>query len=233
MKATPKAIIAAFDLIKQQLLDCNLLADWNPSVIERLSKGVNRVTWATVGTRPELTDISNSSVQEYLLFLEGRHFQFRLVDGSFFQLSYDVKSQNDEISQSRLVWYPCPVAFSPEELEIASLSEIIQTSPINTLALQAPLRFDFAPNQEADNHSSTHLHLGKEDFRLPVQRALEPSRFVRFIIRSAYPHAWKEFPCFREAEDWGFADKLQEDDKLVGAISWQLPIALKAKAGEK
>ncbi|SES67205.1 hypothetical protein SAMN05216412_101180 [Nitrosospira multiformis] len=226
MKATPKAILSSFESLKQRLAECNLLRDWNGSVIERSERGRQRITWATTGTRPELSDISTSNIKEYLLFLEGRHFQFMLTDGSLIQMSYDVQTTRNEIKTSRLVWYPCPVVFSPEELEFATINELVLTSPVETLSMQAPLRFDYSPEQEAENHSCTHLHLGTENFRMPVQRALEPSRFMRLIIRTAYPKIWSEFAHFREAEDWGSADRLTDDDKLFGSLSWHLPIAL-------
>jgi hypothetical protein len=225
MSASTKAVQAALDQMKRRLLEAGLLEDWNPSVVEKtFDRGVRRVTWATNGVRPELVDVSLSNVREYLLFLEGRHYQFKLVDGSLIQVSYDVRERSSEVVQSRLVWYPCPVSFAPEEVFEFQLSELILSSPTELINLQAPLRIDYAPNQVADNHSTTHMHLGREEFRLPVQRPMEPCRFLRLIIRSAFPHVWSTNNIFRDVEDWTCNEALNDDDKLCGSLSWHLPI---------
>lgn len=217
MKATEKTIRQSLELIKSRLAVTGLLRDWNESTVERLERGKTRITWVSSSTRPELMANAVSNISEYLMFLEGRHYQYQLIDGSLIQLSYDINSKN-KIVQSRLVWYPCPVEFEIEELEYATISELIATTPTPKLCCRAPLRFDFAPHQAAENHSSTHLHIGSEDFRLPVQRALEPSRFIRLIVRTAYPQYWLDHAVFREAEDWSAEDLLNEDDKTIGAL---------------
>lgn len=225
MQANTKNVQAALEEMKKRLLEANLLEDWNPSVVEKTyDRGVRRVTWATSGVRPELIDVSLSNVREYLQFHDGRHYQFKLIDGSLIQITYDVHESSSEVRQSRLVWYPCPVLFRPEEVQEFSLSELILTSPNEILNLQAPMRIDYAPTQVADNHSTTHLHLGREEFRLPVQRPLEPNRFLRLIIRTAYPTIWKTTDIFKNVEDWTGAEGLNNDDKICGSLSWQLPI---------
>jgi hypothetical protein len=221
MKASAKIILNSIDRVKQNLTLANFLYDRNESVIERVAKGRRRITWATSGTRPELSDAASSNIGEYLTFVRGRHYQFMLRDGSLIQISYDL-SANDDVFQSRLVWYPCPVSFDPEELEFASIDELVETAPLDVLGCRAPLRFDYAPNQIADNHSCTHLHLGMEDLRLPVQRPFEPSRFIRLIMRTAYPQLWRETTFFRDVEDWGAQDRLDQDDRAYGALSWQV-----------
>jgi hypothetical protein len=111
-----------------------------------------------------------------------------------------------------------------EELEYAPLEELVRTAPTEKICCRAPLRIDFSPDQISDNHSCTHLHLGMEEFRLPVHRAIEPTRFVRLIIRTIYPNIWDLFPIFREVENWAAQDFLNKDDKLVGFVSWHMPI---------
>lgn len=225
MRASTKDVQAALEVMKKRLLEADLLDDWNPSVVEKTyDRGVRRVTWATNGVRPELVDLSLSNVREYLEFLNGRHYQFKLTDGSLIQVSYDIHESSSEVRQSRLVWYPCPVSFRREEIQEFPLSELILSSPTELLNLQAPMRIDYAPSQVADNHSTTHMHLGREEFRLPVQRPLEPNRFLRLIIRTIYPSIWAQTDIFRVVEDWTGAEGLNGDDKLCGSLSWQLPI---------
>jgi len=220
---TEKKLRDSFAIIKGSLSQAGILYDWNETVCEKAPIG-RRITWATTSTRPDLLDASNSNIDEYLTFLEGRHYHYLLSDGSMIQMSYDLSTRN-EVKQSRLVWYPCPVVFSPEELEYSSIDELVRTSPLEQIACRSPLRFDYAPHQAKDNHSTTHLHLGMEDFRLPVQRPLEPTRFARLIIRAAYPRIWNTLDCFRNSEDWSSADGLDEDDQICGSISWRCSVA--------
>jgi hypothetical protein len=219
MKASESAIRTSFSLIKKNLSDCGLLYSWNDSVVERLSRREKRITWATSGTRPDISSASISTISEYLMFLDGNHYQFRLNDGSLIQLSYDIDGRG-YVKQSRLVWYPCPVQFSLEELEYASITELVLHAPNETIVCRAPLRFDFSPDQAKSNHSSSHMHLGMEEFRLPVHRALEPSRFIRLIIRTMYPKIWEEFPVFKFTEDWSTQDRLGSDDRAFGFLGW-------------
>ncbi|CAM5399475.1 hypothetical protein TMEC54S_02566 [Thauera mechernichensis] len=222
MRTTEKRLRDSFAQIKDNLSHAGLLYDWNETVCEKAPIG-RRITWATTSTRPDLSDASNSNIDEYLTFLIGRHYHYLLSDGSMIQMSYDLDTRN-EVKQSRLVWYPCPVIFLPEELEYSSIEELVRTSPLEQIGCRSPLRFDYAPHQATNNHSTTHLHLGMEDFRFPVQRPLEPSRFARLIIRSAYPRIWSTLDCFKTAEDWNSADGLDEEDQIYGSISWLRPV---------
>jgi hypothetical protein len=223
MKASEAEIRAAINSVKKNLHDSSLLYDWNNSTLVRISNRRNRITWATSGVRPEISSFPISNVGEYLLFLEGRHYQFLLIDGSLIQMSYDF-NRAGEIKNSRLVWYPCPVQFTPEELEYESIKELVVTAPTETIACRSPIRLDFSPDQISQNHSSTHIHLGMEEFRLPVHRAMEPSRFIRFIIRTVYPNIWDTYTEFRKCEDWAAQDVLNNDDRLYGYLGWHPPI---------
>lgn len=225
MKAKPTTIIHCIELIGKNLSFVGLLYDKNQSVIEKSRSGKKRITWAVEGTRPDLLTDSNANIREYVELLKGRHYQFLLIDGSFIQFSYEVDSRNNIIS-SRLVWYPCPVEFVLEELEYATIDEIVLTTPLEKVLCKPPLRLDFAPHQIKENHSSTHLHLGMESFRLPVYRAMEPSRFLRLIIRTIYPDIWGSTAIFKDVDDWAASDKLSDEDKLMGFLSWQAPITL-------
>lgn len=223
MKTSEAGIRASFNSIKKNLNDAGLLYDWNQSTVVRLSNKRNRITWATSGVRPEISPFAISNVGEYLKFLDGRHYQFQLNDGSLIQLSYDFDKVG-HIKSSRLVWYPCPVQFTLEELEYDSIRELVITTPTENINCLAPIRLDFSPDQIAHNHSSTHIHLGMEHFRLPVHRAMEPSRFIRFIIRTIYPKIWETNPVFKKCEDWFAQDALNDDDRHYGFLGWNPPI---------
>lgn len=223
MKASESEIWSSINLVKKNLQDAGLLYDWNNSAVVRISNRQNRITWASSGVRPEISSVAISNVGEYLLFLDGRHYQFLLNDGSLIQLSYDF-DRGGHIKNSRLVWYPCPVQFTIEELEYESIRELVVTAPTETIVCMAPIRLAFSPEQISHNHSSTHIHLGMEKFRLPVHRAMEPSRFIRFIIRTIYPRIWDAYPVFKKCEDWLAQDVLDNDDRLYGYLGWHSPI---------
>lgn len=219
MRAKSKAILASIEAVRENIAEAGMLLDWNDSVVEFVERGKRRVTWATTNSRPGASEFPISSVEEYLTYIVGRHYQLLLKDGSLIQMSYDFDHRNTVIS-NRLVWYPCPVHFIPEELELASIEEMVQSAPTNNIYCRAPIRIDYSPSLAHDNHSATHAHLGAEDFRLPVQRALEPRRFIRLVVRTAYPEVWAKHKSFRTSEDWGAMDSLDADDKLFGALMW-------------
>lgn len=225
MKASLSDVMSSISLAKNKLQTAGLLYDWNESTAERISNRQSRITWASSSVRPDVSSFAISSIKEYLAYLDGRHFQFQLNDGSLIQLSYDVDTRKGEVKQSRLVWYPCPIEFSLEELEYDSIRDLVLTAPTESIICRAPIRLDFSPHQIAQNHSSTHIHLGMENFRLPVHRAMEPSRFLRFIIRTIYPQTWEEFPEFKKVENWDAEDKLDADDRICGYLGWNLPTA--------
>lgn len=226
MKASEHQILSSINQIKMRLEEAKLLYIWNNSVVERTgNKGRKRITWAVLGTRPDIIGESNSNINEYLTFLKEKHFQFQLIDGSLIQLSYEIDSRSN-VKCSRLVWYPCPIEFIPEELEYATLEELVRTSPTGKIGCRAPIRIDFSPELAQPNHPHTHLHLGMEDFRLPVHRAIEPLRFIRLIVRTIYPKIWETSEIFRAAENWAPQDFLEDEDKSVGFLSWHIPIPI-------
>lgn len=189
----------------------------------RLSKHENRVTWSTSNVRPPLTEFRDSTIGEYLCALKGRHFNFQLIDGALIQFSYDVH-RRDQITGARAVWFPCPAMFSLNDLENATIEELVLTTPSRHLACRAPLRIDHSPTLATEDHPVTHMHAGMEDFRLPIQRALEPSRFLRLILRTAYPGYWRARAELFACENWGGMDGLTNEDRSVGYLGWNVPI---------
>ena len=219
MRATVVEIQQALRNVEASLRDLGLLRDRNEAVVSRIDSTTRRLTWATNTTGPELSTYADSTIGEYLSFLKGRHFNYMLSDGALVQLSYDVQRQNYVVG-TRAVWFPCPVSFTPDDLEMATIEELVLTTPQTDVGCRAPLRMDFAPNDATSDHPSTHMHSGFENFRLPVQRPLEPSRFIRLILRTAYPDVWRgkaeNLPC----DDWATQDSLTHEDRSVGYLGW-------------
>lgn len=221
MKASLAEIQSSYRRVEWQLRELDLLLDHNEFAVERLDRHTRRVTWATTSLRPDLLRFSDSTVEEYLEFIRGRHFNFLLKDASVIQLSYDLK-RGDEIVGCRAVWFPCPVAFSVEDLEFTTIEELVGTTPNRDIGCRGPLRVDFAPGMAKPDHPHTHLHTGLENFRLPVQRAIEPTRFARLVLRTAYPHVWRGGAEGMTCDDWSGADNLTEEDRQVGFLGWTL-----------
>lgn len=219
MRASLAEIQSSIRTVEQELRNLGLLLDQNQTSVLRVRPRLVRVTWATSSLRPELSRFADSTVGEYLVFLQGRHFNFLLVDGSMIQLSYDLH-RSDEIVGARAVWFPCPVPFSVEDLEFATIDELVQTTPNEEIVCRAPLRVDFAPDQVTPEHPATHLHSGVEKFRLPTQRAFEPTRFVRLILRSVYSDVWRGKAEHMHCDDWGAQDSLTDEDRKIGYLGW-------------
>lgn len=227
MKVNPSSVLASINLIQNCLNEANLLRDWNPTAIEYTNivaeggkkKKVSRVTWSVNVIKPDILEYPDSTLEEYIKLVENRNYNFLLVDGSVLQFTYDI-DRHDNVLGCRLVWYPCPVKLDPGDLDDFTIEEIISGSPPAAINCRAPIRVDFSPAQIANNHSCTHLHLGMENFRLPVHRALEPCRFVRLIIRSAYPSVWASTELFRNVENWASVDRMDDDDRQFGYLSW-------------
>jgi hypothetical protein len=219
MRATVGDIQTSMRNIEEHLRELGLLRDVNDLAVLRLAAQTVRLTWATSTLRPEFSNFVDSTIEEYLMFLSGRHFNFMLIDGSLIQLSYDVFRSNQVVG-ARAVWFPCPVTFTAEDLEMASIEELVLTTPQIYLSCRAPLRIDFSPRQVGPDHPSTHLHSGAEKFRLPIQRAIEPSRFIRLILRTAYPELWRGKAEAMVCEDWGAHDSLTDEDRRTGFLGW-------------
>jgi hypothetical protein len=224
MRASTSDIVAAILEVRTWLQRLGLLLDFNESVIEKTSNSTKRITWAVNGVRPDLSNYKDSSIEEYVFFLKGKHYQAQLIDGSIIQISYDIKRNND-ITGARLVWYPCPTDFELQELETATIEEIVLTTPTHKLGCRAPIRIDFAPHLKSENHSSTHMHLGYEKTRLPVQRAMEPLRFLSFILRTAYPDYWLQISNNFQTGNWSAKDERDNNDILHASICWNPVIA--------
>lgn len=221
MRAAVSTIQASLRNIEEGLRNIGILRDLNEAVTLRIDARTVRLTWRTATLGPELSRFGDSTVEEYLEFLRGRHFNFMFSDGALVQLSYDVH-RADQVVGARCVWYPCPVSFMAEDLEYATIEELILTTPQINLSCRSPIRVDFAPKQVTPDHPSTHVHSGAEKFRLPAQRAIEPSRFMRLILRTAYPDCWRGRGEAMGGEDWGSHDSLTPEDRRVGFLGWNL-----------
>jgi hypothetical protein len=71
------------------------------------------------------------------------------------------------------------------------------------LNLQSPIRFDFNREKAREDHPASHVHMLRNECRIPVFAPLSIGHFVKFVFRQFYPEKWKDsvflqdWPCTR------------------------------------
>lgn len=175
-------------------------------------------------------------VKTFIKGLEMDDYDFLLKDGSFFQFSFD-KDEDDYIL--RLAFYPSInvisyADFLHEILEmdieecgsyfIDDYQQYLMEQETNYVT---PVRYDY--NSKIYRplvHSSSHVHFGyEENLRVPVDKKLFPSAFVKFILQHFYYNKWKENILQGELKDFvvGNAEKEVIDKKYWGNDEMKIP----------
>ncbi len=139
---------------------------------------------------------SFGSLEQYLGWVRGGEFSCILFDNSLVRASYECAG-NNVVSHSLLYW-PCPVRFhsSVETLDdICDGLAMCIDSPraakgVCDLTLRTPMRFDFDPDEEREDHPLIHLHTQFEDARLHVNEAMSFPAFLKKIFRTFYFKEW-------------------------------------------
>lgn len=172
--------------LNKALLDADLIIDSNYPTVQKGSSGSFLVS---CGAYNLFEESEYSSLDEYLIYLRNRCFFVIFKDGSLLQISY--KFRRSKLIGHRLCFFPCPIKFDFNDLEEFSLDEIVElsASPFS-LRLVSPIRFDFDPEQEQDDHPSSHLHFSCRSCRVPVQLPLSIGHFLNFVLRNFYLQEW-------------------------------------------
>lgn len=76
------------------------------------------------------------------------------------------------------------------------------------------MRFDYDPGASRDRHAASHLHIQASDCRIPLERPLGFSTFVRFIFRNFYKTEWESTDIWED-----FTNDLKEENKVCLADS--------------
>ena len=142
-------------------------------------------------------------VSTFIKGLEMDDYDFLLNDGSFFQFSFD-KNENDYVL--RMAFYPTINAISYadflhefleadiDECGSAFIDDYQQYLMEQETKYVTPIRYDY--NSKIFRplvHSSSHVHFGyEENLRVPVDKKLFPSAFVKFVLQYYYYDKWKE-----------------------------------------
>lgn len=138
----------------------------------------------------------------YIKGMEYDDYDYLLKDGSFFQFSYDVYDKEFII---RLAFYPSINDISYDDFLAENIgSRIEECGAIflddyqQFLAEQEsknvfPIRYDYNSQIYKELiHSVSHLHFGNEEnIRVPLDKILLPSAFVKIVVQYFYYDLWK------------------------------------------
>lgn len=191
---TPATLRTSIDNLLDTVLEAGLAILRQP-VVCRGSWRRTQVTWPILMRSDVVT--AYGTVDEYMAQLDCMAYSAILLDGSIVQLEYGMDA--GAIVSHRLAFYPCPFQIDADLLEEFALREVIEASEsFDLVRLRTPVRFDFAPEAERDDHSASHLHFNHEECRVAVSAPLAPAGFMRFIVRNFFPSEWAAKEVLRQ-----------------------------------
>jgi hypothetical protein len=161
--------------------------------------GRERVSWPTNRSGSSM-EHPFGSLEQYLEWVREGEFTCLLFDYSLIKVSFECMGTT--VVGHNLLYWPCPVGFLGNVQNLSDLCEGIEMcleSPrrsreIVDLAMRAPMRFDFDPAMEGDDHPLVHLHTQFEDTRMSVQQAMCFPTFMKKVIRTFYRDQWAAHP---------------------------------------
>ncbi len=181
----------------RDLFSLELIFHYNNPCVNTLGNGNKRVSWPT-NCSGSVTAHSFGSLEQYLEWIRNNEFTCLLFDFSIIKVSYECFQA--EIVGHNLLYWPCPVEFliKPQDLtDVCSGIEMCIDSPkgnreIVNLTMRTPMRFDFDPKLESEEHPLIHLHTQFDDTRIGVQQAMSFPTFIKKIFRTFYRNKWLE-----------------------------------------
>lgn len=145
----------------------------------------------------------NDYMRSYMKSMEMDDYDYLLKDGSFFQFSCDIIKDEYII---RMAY--CPTinmttyeSFLEEILEMSIeecgsefMDDYQQYIDEQEKKDITPLRYDYNSKlYKKLVHSASHLHFGNlEDIRIPTNRIIYPTAFVKLVIQYYYYDEWKK-----------------------------------------
>lgn len=210
----------------QDLYSLNLLFAYNTPHVVNL-KSCDRVSWP-VKIEGSTTAHPFGTLEQYLEWVRNSEFTCLLFDYSLIRASYECVG-NMVVGHNLLYW-PCPVEFFVAATELSDICEGIemcinspaQAREIISLTMRTPMRFDFDPEREGDDHPLVHLHTQFDDTRLSVQRAMDFPSFIKKVIRTFYRNKWASHPeigCLHE-QSIDHREIQFDPPKHVFQVSW-------------
>lgn len=145
--------------------------------------------------------------------LNARAYNFRLFDGSIFQISYAFV--HGELAKQRLVYCPRPLLADYQDDLIDLEQSELYSETLARNAMIVPIRFDYDVSAPED-HPLSHLTLGQiEDCRIPVTRPLMPLQFVDFVLRIFYGKIWERYGSTIPTSDESFSLSIREEESKL------------------
>lgn len=170
------------------------------------------------------------ALEQYLDWVRQGEFTCLLFDYSLIRASYECIGA--EVVAHSLLYWPCPIAFSVgiDGIGITDLCDGLEMcihSPytardVCNLTMRTPMRFDFDPDAERDDHPLVHLHTQFDDARLNVQQAMCFPSFMKKVFRTFYRNRWALHPEIGDLHEQSIEHDGGECDPLgyCFQVSW-------------
>ena len=195
MSSLAKEFLEQYKAFLEALVERELLIDANPleltdySVKDEEGNSVRNTTLSWSGASGLSYLFSDfSSIEQYVEVIRRRDFNFCLSDGSFIQVFYQI--EDEEIRSHRLCFYPCPFAYSNEDLGDIGLADLpALMSPqelISGVRLASPIRFDYDRDFSDERHAHAHVTINQTTCRVPTFGPVSLGHFMRFVFRYFY-----------------------------------------------
>lgn len=175
-----------------------LLFSYNSPCVDDLG-GREQVSFPTKGAG-SATAHSFGALEQYLEWVRQGEFTCLLFDYSLIRASYEC--MGNAVVGHNLLYWPCPVGFLGEVESLSDICDGIEmcidsprrASEIVSLTMRTPMRFDFDPARESEDHALVHLHTQFDDTRLSVQQTMCFPAFMKKVIRTFYRDKWALHP---------------------------------------
>lgn len=149
------------------------------------------------------------TLEQYLEWARNGEFTCLLADFSLIRASYECMG-NTVVGHSLLYW-PCPIDFHEDVEGLDELCDGIEmciesaqrAREVCSLTMRAPMRFDFDPLRESDDHPLVHLHTQFDDTRMSVQQAMCFPAFMKRVIRTFYRDRWSALSDIERIHEQG------------------------------
>lgn len=202
--------------ITASLMGSGIVDDQNYAAIHKCRNDITRVEFKN----SECISIAykyNSYDQVYEELNIGKVYNFKLMDGGIFQMSYSF--HKFELIAHRLAFYPSPELLPFREAPREYMRDELFLE-INEKRLHAfPVRFDFNASDEFyinKNHPRCHLTLGDfESCRIPVSRPITPCDFIKFIIINFYKVTDYSFENLIPRSNFKFDETISKEEKKM------------------
>lgn len=155
------------------------------------------------------------SINEFKFLSENRQYFLQMSDLALIRVRYVL--EEGAIGQHSLAYYPCPFRLQgAEERELEEGRETLfdlideqwsKDDLLNRTRLYSPLRFDFDKNNSGERHPESHVHVCRNDCRVPVSAPIGIGRFMNFVLKHFYHDAWVE--CIKDVEEFAPLESLE------------------------